>query len=527
MELVRDAIAAHAPTLADRFWGVMEDGQGNRRERFRAAQVLAKLTPPTDDNTRQRWRPWSEFLATELVTATKTQPQHFSTLLRLYQPLAQLLADPLGRTVGSPEERDQSSREISLLVGFLSDSPQRLTRSCLDASTWQLPLILTALMQQDRAEVISVLKEVSDGGWNATLNSDREARRLATAVALLAAYGDVEQLGTYLRRHPVPTTRAYLIHRLRQVGAPVGLLEQLLAEQSDAGVRSALLQAIGEYPPSAAAAETRRQVALLYAQDPDPGIHGAAEWLLRRWNDQQALERFLSQPPAPTANWRVNGQGQTMVRIDGRTHPAVGRVFEIASMEVSVEQFHRFRPDQWYRPEYSPDPDCPMINVTWYESAAYCSWLTQEEGLADQMCYPPGDGSQEEWLPPADYLKRGGYRLPTRDEWVLACQGDASTARFYGDTDRLMVYYAWFEGVSGQRTHPGGLLKPNHSGLFDLYGNVQEWCDDADGDQRLLSGMSFRFPAAQISSFEFNRLAPKENWNSIGFRVARTVPEPR
>src|SRR5262249_26118340 len=125
----------------------------------------------------------------------------------------------------------------------------------------------------------------------------------------------------------------------------------------------------------------------------------------------------------------------------------------------------------------SPADEGPMILVSWFQAAAYCNWLSKEEGLDE--CYPPlekiGDGMQM----PQGYLQRTGYRLPTEAEWEYACRAGAVTSRFYGTSEKLLGRYAWYrETTEDKRTQPGGLLKPNDLGLFDAYGNVWEWCQD-------------------------------------------------
>ena len=162
---------------------------------------------------------------------------------------------------------------------------------------------------------------------------------------------------------------------------------------------------------------------------------------------------------------------------ESRHQQQIRRNFAIATKEVTVEQFLRFRPNHEVPAKYSPQVSCPISMVTWFDAAQYCNWLSQQEGLPEhQWCYPPDvrDGS----LLPVDMLSRTGYRLPTEAEWEFCCRAGATTSRFYGDDIRLLQNYAWTAANSDYRTWPTGSLMPNDLGLFDMLGNVMEWCQE-------------------------------------------------
>ena len=155
----------------------------------------------------------------------------------------------------------------------------------------------------------------------------------------------------------------------------------------------------------------------MYREDPDAGIHGAAEWLLRRWGQQKELAKIdaplMTGKVEGQRQWYLTGQGQTMVVIPGPVEFLMGSPptekdrepkeaqhrrtikhgFAISAKKVTVEQFRRIceEPDHSEMP-YCPEPDCPIIAVTWYEAASYCNWLSEHEGIPeDQWCYEPND----------------------------------------------------------------------------------------------------------------------------------------
>jgi formylglycine-generating enzyme required for sulfatase activity len=189
-----------------------------------------------------------------------------------------------------------------------------------------------------------------------------------------------------------------------------------------------------------------------------------------------------------------------------------------------------------------------MTAVIWYEAAAYCNWLSKKEGIPEnQWCYQPNAaGNFEEGMKPAaDFLTLVGYRLPTEAEWEYACRAGTVTSRYYGQSDQLLANYAWHLQNSQDRTWPVGLVKPNDLGLFEVHGNVWQWCHDryasyatadpssaaddradtatvTDNESRVLRGGSFSNNARDVRSAYGYNPRPDYRFINAGFRVART-----
>ena len=187
-------------------------------------------------------------------------------------------------------------------------------------------------------------------------------------------------------------------------------------------------------------------------------------------------------------------------------------------------------------------------SVNWFGAAHYCNWLSKREGiLEDQWCYKTN--SQKQFGPGIQAKERfwelTGYRLPTEAEWEFACRAGTTTEYFFGQTDRLLTHYAWNRVNSGRRTRPVASLKPNDLGLFDILGNVNEWCYDLDKPYaistatlddtpgldpvdnnrfRIVRGGAFdSLPASCRSAFRGD-LAPRNYTLIMGFRLVRTMP---
>ena len=106
-----------------------------------------------------------------------------------------------------------------------------------------------------------------------------------------------------------------------------------------------------------------------------------------------------------------------------------------------------------------------MVEVNWHGAVAFCKWLTQRERAAGRL--------------PAGYE----YRLPTEAEWEYACRAGTTTRFHFGDSARALRDYAWYSSNAGGRTHEVGQKKPNQWGLYDMHGNVWEWCHDWYADE--------------------------------------------
>ncbi len=130
------------------------------------------------------------------------------------------------------------------------------------------------------------------------------------------------------------------------------------------------------------------------------------------------------------------------------------------------------------------------------------------------------------------------YRLPTEAEWEYACRAGTTTAYSFGDDKGGLGQYAWYEDNSGKETHPVGQLKPNPWGLFDMHGNVYEWCQDwhdykyyanspsadpkgsSSGSDRVLRGGGWRDAAGGCRSAGRGDLSPGSRYAILGFRLA-------
>jgi formylglycine-generating enzyme required for sulfatase activity len=163
---------------------------------------------------------------------------------------------------------------------------------------------------------------------------------------------------------------------------------------------------------------------------------------------------------------------------EGPQHPVEIRPMWMGKCEVTWDEFDLFwkaRPGgkEDKEPEVVTDADAvtrptppyadetfdkgreghPVLGITHHAAMQYCRWLTLKTGKV--------------------------YRLPTEAEWEYACRAGTTTAYYWGNDAAKIADYAWYEANSDEKTHPVGTKKPNAWGLYDMAGNVSEWCVDA------------------------------------------------
>lgn len=155
--------------------------------------------------------------------------------------------------------------------------------------------------------------------------------------------------------------------------------------------------------------------------------------------------------------------------------------------------------------------DAPIVGVSWENAKEYCKWKSQKEGKL--------------------------YRLPTEAEWELACRAGSTSRYNFGNDDFKLDNYAWYNTNAHKRAHSVGTKKPNNWGIYDMHGNIWEWCEDIwsrnydlaprDGSAnkvgnthvRVLRGGSWADSSRYVRSSNRNGYDSDGCDNDLGFRI--------
>ena len=159
----------------------------------------------------------------------------------------------------------------------------------------------------------------------------------------------------------------------------------------------------------------------------------------------------------------------------------------------------------------------PVETVSWRDAVMFCNLLSAQAGLL--LCYQEKAQGEIVFDAAAD-----GYRLPNEAEWEYACKAGTKAPR-YGELEQI----AWYKGNSGGTTQPVGLKEPNAWGLYDMLGNVWEWCSDIYDEQvygsyRILRGGGWFDEARSCLATNRRRSHPAAlRIDDLGFRIARNA----
>jgi formylglycine-generating enzyme required for sulfatase activity len=414
-------------------------------------------------------------------------------------------------------------------------------------------------------------------------------RQAAAAIALLRLNATETVWPLFVPQSAEMQLISHILDRLAPYGVDPQLILSRLMLESDTSSQRALIQGIGEIAQAQLLTAELKSAAIAdltkrYADHPDSGIHGVAEWALRQLQATDSIaavrtaystgstpgnrrwyltktgsnaspsssiafaviqpdDVFLMGSPVSEADRSQGSTGKNEIR--HRRH--IGRIFAIGMHEITVAQFAAFQSMHLSDRTIAREDDAPANMITWYDAAAYCNWLSEQEGIPpEQWCYNPGQPFEEGMKPVPEYLHLTGYRLPTEAEWEYACRAGATTPYYFGVTESLLDQYAWYASNSNSKgMNSVGRMRPNRFGLFDMNGNAIEWCqeaempydprlsisDDTEDDaplentqRRRQRGGAFTFLSSAMRSANRVAFQPSERSSYFGFRVARTMP---
>ena len=219
-------------------------------------------------------------------------------------------------------------------------------------------------------------------------------------------------------------------------------------------------------------------------------------------------------------------------------HVRITRPFFVGAYEVTQAQYEKIL---GRNPSKFKGAELPVQQVSWDDARAFC------QALEKTLAQPPNSDALRGVVAPVDAAK-WTVDLPTEAQWEYACRAGATTPYNSGTTEKDLGLAAWYWANSDGKPHPVGQKAPNAWGLYDMHGNVWEWCADyydenyygasprddpsgpakgnASADRVLRGGSWFLVPGDCRSAFRQSGF-PSLRFSGIGFRVALCPPWPR
>ncbi|MCB1823887.1 MAG: formylglycine-generating enzyme family protein [Candidatus Competibacteraceae bacterium] len=215
-------------------------------------------------------------------------------------------------------------------------------------------------------------------------------------------------------------------------------------------------------------------------------------------------------------------------------HEVTVSPFRIAITPVTVELYRRIMPES-SAAQSEAEARWPAKGVTWFDAIEFCNRLSERAGY--RPCYSQRSG---QWR--CDW-RADGYRLPTEAEWEYACRAGTTTRYSFGDDPADLDSHAWYAGNAKDHVQPVATQRANLWGLYDMHGNVWEWCWDeyeayspkparnprgpkqSTSGRRVLRGGSFDFSPEFLRSARRFFVDPVGWFRRFGFRCVRVPPQ--
>jgi eukaryotic-like serine/threonine-protein kinase len=557
---LRGELKRWSAQLAPRLWRIASDPAEHDRRLLAAASALSAY-----DQQDLRWQEIAPavvrdllnldpLLASDWVRALAPARMHLKQALLdsfAQKPAAevrQILAASILTEYG---EQDEAFLPDDLLADLVLSANRRQYSVLLPLVRKRLPR-LVGRMTASLAEHIPLTSSPQE---SPRLEQRVEGQANAAETLLIADHP--EEFWPRLRQSDDPRLRTRLIDRLAVPNLNIESLMERFNAENDGSVRQAILIGLGSGFTTLAPEERSRhaeRLIKLYESDSDSGVHSAAEWVLRKWGFEQEIKNVvlkLRGKPRNGKRWFVTSTMHTMIVMkapgtfmigsppeeperdenEHRHEVEIDYPFAVSACEVTLAQYEEFAPDDRARAIGSLD-DFPASFITWADAARYCNWLTIKEKIPSaQKAYPSLDkGTEQEAVLPPDFVSRRGFRLPTEHEWEHIARAGAATSRFFGNSDDDLRNYArYVVNSGGSRAGAVGHFRPNPLGFFDIYGNVDEWCEiwpPGDPDTKAARGGTYRgAPRFQRSAMPQPEHRDRR-LSTRGFRIAITLDAP-
>jgi formylglycine-generating enzyme required for sulfatase activity len=518
---------------------------------FQSALELARAVAAVQDERLAEHKPWAISFIAETEAEWQRQQdsarQHFSEAKKHRDAFdydagihaIESIPEPLrsAETYSYLHRLEEEKQESIALLGTIKD---RVNRGDLDGLLAQVQRAVE--LRGDHADLQKLKMQLNEREVKLTakLTAQRDAAYRQAAIQLESGHAtEGLRLVESVQMQELRESDQLLQTKLKEIVAVEDTLTELVQRCKADGVLSAdevieMYLAVEKYlrlnPRHQKIARMRYQL-LQRMRKPEFICRASAEWLSQLEGESlsqlplDVLSRFPVKMLAPVIAQlpvRQNSIGMQFKRLPGGVFTmgnggdahqvTLTNPFELGVYEVTQEQYESVMGEN---PSNFKGPQNPVERVSLFNAAIFCLRLSAlpEEKQAGRL-----------------------YRLPTEAEWEYACRAGTETKYSFGDEESLLGDYGWYGLNSGKSTHPVGQKKPNAWGLYDMYGNVWEWCSDWNGDEHDFGSVSLAFDpavsrgggcydvAANCRTAYRSEYTPALRITLFGFRVALSLP---
>ncbi len=449
--------------------------------------------------------------------------------------LRDLQSLPRSLTLREIKARSSTSDAKQLLrMGFaaaeLGEADVAFLTARIATAPWEEVDHLVTALRPVRGKALVTIRELAAkcvDGSNWSLNAK---------LAIVALYLGDQSLASemcQIENRPDPMQRTWFIEQFSGWHGDLVKLADIARSINDAALRSALCLGLASISPERVTSDVKNVWHPLFSEwfqtASDSVTHSASGLPCLYWGlELPPVE--LSRAPSDDRDWFINSQRMTLIKIVLRPdllNPANSMLY-LSDREVMQAQFTAFLEDSDYPTEEKPkgilaielqNPVFPIHSVNWFDAVMFCNWLSRREGF--QPCYEKTAAKHKSGFDDWRLISGvAGYRLPTEPEWDFACKAGTTTLLSFGDGS----FFPRYANVNRIGMLPVAIKMPNGWGLFDMHGNVGEWCNHLppgfDSVDRVAKGHGFLASISQAASNTRYLRDPSHRMIDLGFRVA-------